>query len=84
MVIAQDKHQLTDTYGEMAGSILANCPNNVAFHPGDGETAEWVRSKIGATEVLVQSRSETRGTDDESGQSVTRHTEEKHPSRLVC
>ena len=79
MVITQDKHQLTHIYGELAGSILANCPNNVAFHPGDRETADWVRNKIGEIEVLTQDRAESRRQDEASEQSITRRIEEKHP-----
>jgi len=79
MVIAQDKHQLTHIYGELAGSILANCPNNVAFHPGDRETADWVRNKIGEIEVLTQDRAESRRQDEASEQSITRRIDEKHP-----
>lgn len=53
MLAAQDIHQITDTYGELAESLWANAPNKVCFRPGDKATADLALGTLGEGETMA-------------------------------
>ncbi|WP_158589420.1 type IV secretory system conjugative DNA transfer family protein [Halococcus sp. IIIV-5B] len=65
MIVAQDAHQMQDTYGDMKNSIWANSPNSVMFRAGDAETANLAIETLGEVELLkktVSTNSENETT----------------------
>lgn len=58
--ILQDLHQLKSTYGERAGTFLANAGVTQVFNVNDSDTAAWVSKGLGdATEVYETSSAST-------------------------
>ena len=55
--ILQDLHQLKSTYGERAGTFLANAGVTQVFNVNDVDTAAWVSRALGDTMLLYETSS---------------------------
>ncbi len=63
--ILQDLHQLKSTYGQRAGTFLANAGVTQVFNVNDVDTAAWVSRALGDTTLLYETHS--MGSSSKSG-----------------
>ncbi|BAU94028.1 putative TraG conjugal transfer transmembrane protein (plasmid) [Methylorubrum populi] len=63
--ILQDLHQLRSTYGQRAGTFLANAGVTQVFNVNDVDTAAWVSRALGDTTLLYETSS--MGSSSKSG-----------------
>jgi hypothetical protein len=81
--VLQDIHQLNDLYGPHgADSFAGQCRAVFAFAPGDVTSAEWMSSRSGEHDVMMESASES---SDHPGvqRSYQLHRERRWPPERV-
>lgn len=71
--ILQDLHQLKSTYGQRAGTFLANAGVTQVFNVNDVDTAAWVSRALGDTTLLYETHSmgSSSTSGDWSGEGTT-------------